>query len=983
MKRNIRVILLLALVVLMLGVTALVAAATEPEETDFFEVLDASGAHVSYVATPANAISAAADNYTLKLLKDIDLSAAVAFSADKTYTLDGNGHTVNFTGIAQPTRCNSLNVTKGKITLKNLTVKTTHDNLKVLILFNAPAPATLTLDGVTLEGGGIQIIDQNSGTLTFKGNDNVIGKNNKATAQTAIDVKAASSAGRIVVEGGQFIARSNLFKANGAFIEIQNGTFTNSDGSTTFVMDDANFVSAVKITNGTFTLSTGGLFFDYSGTGDCVGFAENGNATVNISGGVFTHLGTGNLFRIAAQSVADKSSSGGTMFTFGYPVVKISDGGTSNDTRLGVEATVKLPLFDGWPDEEDWVQGRRMTGDPGLGTIGAYVIELQNTVARLDISGGTYIGSPYTEGLIYTNGAAENGCEAVNITGGTFMGARAWLKINNSITVNIGGTSEFLKPSPSTYELNQAVFTTTQTVISPISLPNGGGRQFTTNEDGVVTGYSRQLAAVLNITGGTFTIRPGESTFWINAAGGDVNISGGTFNIGGRGIQMNDSTMISYVRVSGGTFNGSGTGELFYYDGKPSSSNVGNQHGLLEITGGTFTTRDKSTLLQYECAHEKRATVGDGADGYVHISGGTFRSDGIYLFYIRNSMAGELVISDGTFEGTAPRLVSLASFKGQITFSGGTWRLSALNEGQTVSSTDAIIYIRTTSSVPVLNITGGTYINDRAGAGRLILFDSQTATLNLLGGRFMTSQPDMTNYVERYMNHGNMPFHSALSDKETIDGVEYYIDTVHAPSNVNAPVLNADVTIRLNQDTPGIRFTSYMSKAKIDALTEAGATNISYGTIIAPYEYLRQITNYGDVIGQLKGIAAAAGLAESKVFADVAATEAGMTTDEEGNVTFRAALVGITDVNKGFGAISYVKVTIGGNEVYYYAGFNTGSGISSLKAVVLRELGDISDRAVVVGRGQYVYKYGSINDDGFSRFTQPEQNFMRRLVAGK
>ena len=60
-----------------------------------------------------------------------------------------------------------------------------------------------------------------------------------------------------------------------------------------------------------------------------------------------------------------------------------------------------------------------------------------------------------------------------------------------------------------------------------------------------------------------------------------------------------------------------------------------------------------------------------------------------------------------------------------------------------------------------------------------------------------------------------------------------------------------------------------------------------------------------------------------------------------------------------------------------------GSNLATLKTVVLRELFDVNDKSEIVDYGKYVYKYGSINDDGFSRFTQAEQNFMRRLVAGK
>ena len=1045
MKRNLRIVLMFALVVLMLGITMLVVSADPaPADTDYFQVTDATGAHVGYYETPAAAMAAVtADNYTVKLLKDIDLGKglasgdALALGVSHVYTFDGNGHVMTFKELKTAARVNGMKITAGNVTLKGFTIKTS-EAIKNLVYFTATeTTASLTFENMTLEGGKIQILWDKNGNMTFKGAGNIVGKDNDATAASAISLKNNSKDGTLLIEGGQFIARSPLFEAAGATIDIRDGTFSNASGSSFFLMQDNNFVSAVKISGGTFTQTSGGSVFKYSGKGDSVGFAANGNAVINISGGRFTHYGTGNLFDISVQSVADKSTAGGTMFsvtanggTTGYPVVKITDGGTATDTRLlnedGTAATVKLPLFDGWPDEADWAPGAWKSSQVGMGigTINSDIFYVNNSVVHLDISGGTYIGSPYTQSLIETAPQNATYIAEINITGGSFIGSRAWIRTYNASVWNIGGTSDFSKPAPQTFALDLGQYDMMNGVmmdVSPIMLHPGSGRTFKldaasqgkatknvldengnvvyetdadgnrvpkteTAKDGTVVSYNREAAGRLNITGGTFTVEKG-GTCLVGAAGADIYITGGTFNIGCRGFRMRDDNMISYVYVSGGTFNGSGNYEMFYYSGSngyKSESEQGvkyGQRGLLEITGGTFNTTGKCTAISYEAAFAKRPTVGDLYDGYIHISNGTFISNGVYLIHLTSGMAGELLISGGTFEGTAPRLIALAGYKGPFTITGGTFRLSALAAGATPSPTDAIIYIKTTSSTPVLNIQNGTFINDREGADRLILFDSKTATLNLIGGKFMTRY-DAGSYVERHMNHNNMHVNPDLGTKETVEGVEYDVAMVYAPSNVNAPTMEADVTIRLNSDTPGIRFTSYMSVEKIAALRAAGATALAYGTLIAPREYLMQITDFTDVHGQLKAIAAAAGVAESKVFADVAAS-AGTEMDIDGNVTFRAALVNISDVNKGYGAISYVKVTSADGDAYYYSGFNVGSNLATLKTVVVRELLDVNDKSEIVDYGKYVYKYGSINDDGFSRFTQAEQNFMRRLVAGR
>ena len=1069
MKKNLRVVLLLALIVLMLGLCALaVSADPEPGDGDYFQVLDATGAHVGYYATPANAVAAVtADGYTVKLIKDVTLTANANFNANFTYTVDGDGHAINYTGVSKPARVTGLTFSAGNVTLKNFTLKTTHNDLKSLVNFTNAS--SLTFEDMTLEGGGVQIVYGGAGNITFKGTGNVIGKNNNALATSAISIKNASAGGTMTIEGGQFLAGSTLFEASGATIIVKGGTFTKT--TNVFSMVDNTLVSAVKIEGGTFDFSAGGALFDYTGRGDCAGFHDIGDAVINVTGGTFIHAKRGNLYNITATTVVNSgrensmyaiTSAGGTATP--YPVIRVSGGDV-----------------DGWPDEDEYQSGVKLTSqDVGIGTINDDIFCLNATPTKLYITGGTFKGSPFTYSLIEAKGS--DSASEINITGGTFIGAQAWIRARNATVWNISGECVFKEPAVQTYKLDQIVYDFAQTDVRPIWVTNESGRTYVLDaesqgkaekterdengdpimvpqkdgdgnivyqvdgegnfiyetdddgnivyetdkygniiyqkdenskqyvldangnkipvpkkipvmteskikaKDGDVVGYGRSVAGQLNITGGTFTVEYGESPCMFSMAGADLNISGGTFNIGTRGFQMSDGTSISYVYISGGSFIGSGNGEIIYYAGSNGYNNEGDpgakygQRGLIEISGGYFESAEKSTAIWYESSHVKRSTVEGRYDGYVHITGGQFVSNGVYLVRLPNAASGEFLIEGGTFEGTASRFISLSGPKGYFGIKGGTFRLSPMSAGVEAGRTDALVYIKT-SRVTTVNIEGGTFINDREGASQLVLFDSRTALLNITGGTFL-SRYEIANFLEREFNHGNMPCNTNILPKTTIEGVEYYTAIVHPASDVNAPELDIDVTIRLDAETPGIRFTSYMTKAKQTALLEAGATNLTYGTLIVPENYLLQITDFsGDVLGQLKAIAQAAGVAESKVYADVVA-DAGTTTDDDGNLTFRAALVGITDVNKAYGAISYVKAKINGQDVYYYSGINTASNIATLKTVIVRELGDVTDLVTEIGRGQYVYKYGSINDDGFSRFTKDEQNYMRRLAIG-
>ena len=61
------------------------------------------------------------------------------------------------------------------------------------------------------------------------------------------------------------------------------------------------------------------------------------------------------------------------------------------------------------------------------------------------------------------------------------------------------------------------------------------------------------------------------------------------------------------------------------------------------------------------------------------------------------------------------------------------------------------------------------------------------------------------------------------------------------------------------------------------------------------------------------------------------------------------------------------------------------TNISSLKAVVTRELHDTNDKPEEIELGKYVYKYNSIyataENKLYSRYTKPEQKFMSGLIG--
>jgi hypothetical protein len=187
------------------------------------------------------------------------------------------------------------------------------------------------------------------------------------------------------------------------------------------------------------------------------------------------------------------------------------------------------------------------------------------------------------------------------------------------------------------------------------------GGTFTTLGDGAETITNEGIAT---ITGGTFIAKGVGSVAMLS--GGDATITGGTFIAEGdsdHGLTwwwQDDEYHLYYnsrsaaILVEGGEGGTKINGGIFISNGEHSSP-VLVEEGVLQITGGTFTT---------DAYHSYAVYI--GKNSAVEIIGGTFTAtgaDSVALY--NNNTFGTTVIRSGTFSVSTAETNSYAVYAGE------------------------------------------------------------------------------------------------------------------------------------------------------------------------------------------------------------------------------------------------------------------------------------------------------------------------------
>lgn len=160
------------------------------------QILDKDGNSVKAYSTLADAIAAAQDGQTVRLLADVTLDAQIA--TGKAITIDG----------------------QSKYTIKTVKKLVSADNKAGMFYRTQSAKGTLTFLNVTLDGGGVSKIFLNEG----------------GAGETVFDGVTSTNGGGIAYGSGIHIS------GGGSHATIRNSTLTGSTG--TMELNDANYYAA-------------------------------------------------------------------------------------------------------------------------------------------------------------------------------------------------------------------------------------------------------------------------------------------------------------------------------------------------------------------------------------------------------------------------------------------------------------------------------------------------------------------------------------------------------------------------------------------------------------------------------------------------------------------------------------------------------------------------------------------------------------------
>ena len=162
------------------------------------------------------------------------------------------------------------------------------------------------------------------------------------------------------------------------------------------------------------------------------------------------------------------------------------------------------------------------------------------------------------------------------------------------------------------------------------------------------------------------------------------------------------------------------------------------------------------------------------------------------------------------------------------------------------------------------------------------------------------------------------------------------------------PKMKYGASVRLNSQSSGIRFTTEVTVDQAAAYAELAGEGgkVEYGTILVLKSALSTATNAWsssnrpDIANRFIPIDTLDALGVNYI--DITANE-GISTDDSGNITYRAAITDIPDTAyaNDICAYSYVKVTYADQSVeYFYAGFNVTNNTRSIQTVARIALDD-------------------------------------------
>lgn len=465
MKKNVRLVLLLAMIAVMIVMTAVFASAADVATADEFKAAVAAGGEVN-------------------LTGNITLSEGITI--DRNVTIKGNGYTIEFTAgtkLETPVSTHAGNAARqiesyaikfvgGTAILQNVTVKAPADGTadvgaRTGIFFIDGAFADVTLTDTKTDGGYITVMFNAAGKLTVNGTEEttVLGANG----------------------GYQYVMGSSVASQNtetGAVPEIIINGGTISNEATATAGDMMRFDSGVKLTvNGGKLNARGDAIYTAGGAKFGV-FTFNGGTIVATG----TPVNPSGEYDLIVKGGSFTSGTGGTVLNF-------------RSTRAGSTLVV---------------ENAKLTGNTSGGCV--LVAAIPND-GNLTVKNCEFIGYRGVRLKVTTNVTVEN-C-SFQCFGTQVSGQILYADVNNSgshvikgcnIDAATGHTGTAIKANGFAYGTTGATYTYIDNVVV------AGNVAFNTN-----------YANTYNIVSGTYTVTGTNYLCYLSDGGAVVNVSGGTF----------------------------------------------------------------------------------------------------------------------------------------------------------------------------------------------------------------------------------------------------------------------------------------------------------------------------------------------------------------------------------------------------------------------------------------------------------------------
>lgn len=693
---------------------------TKQVTTSINEMLGVAIVDGHYYQSLEEAVAAAEDGQTVKLLKDSSGNGIVvkADAFPNGLTVDFNGYTYTVGGVlvgSSGTGTNAFQLLKGnKITFMNGTIEGVSENTKPAEdtpdWHGAPAMVIqnycdLTLKNMTVSGGDetVYTVSNNNGDVVIE--DTVInagGAKGYLSGPFAFDVCRYSSypSVSVTVKGNSVIngdveVSGKIGDGQSRQLNIENGTF---NGEFKVANEPAN----IAISGGTFKTA---IKDEWCAEGFIPTTNEDGTYTVKEGKYVAE---TGGVKYESLQEAIDAAKSGAT--------VKLI-----SDTRENVSITKKLTLD---------LNGFTLNGGTEKGKAALYI------TARVTVKDSSEAGT----GTIKREDTAENsgissyyvmdiqGDAWVTFEGGNVTNNSGIVGVKGASLVRIGDDSKAKYPG-----LTIKGGTFTQDNFIAIKVDRGdlflnGGTVNSANSYAI----ENWLRATIN--GGTIN---GAVASWTYSGGANstLNIKGGTINGNVTSVNYgNAEDKVARVYITGGTV----TGELDTrsYDPKTNElTSIDNAaKATIEVTGGTFDIDPTKYVTEAAKVNKNE----DGTFGVERVVLATVDGKDCYTMdeavKAQTSSGGTIIMqrdykTNKIFNsGSINRTVDL---NGHIWFYTGTDADSAAFEinypdVKLTVTNGSVISDTMVGLIPTASSMNGTITYDNAG----LVFDSVTLTAN-------------------------------------------------------------------------------------------------------------------------------------------------------------------------------------------------------------------------------------------------------------